>query len=73
VKVTLKAAHTHAGATVGPGPVDLPALDALWLRGLDLIEESEQSILAELKKLGIKAPAAADTAPPAEPPPETKQ
>lgn len=53
MKVTLKQSHTHAGQLVGPGPVDLPAHDALWLKAQDLVEESARAIIAELKRLGI--------------------
>lgn len=55
MKVTLKYPHTHAGVAYAAGQtIDVPVVDALWLKGEDLIEEAVSDIKAELKKLATK-------------------
>ena len=52
MKVTLKFAHTHAGVKYKAGDkVDLPLMDALWLKAEDLVEEGIADVKAEVNKL----------------------
>lgn len=66
MKVTLKYPHTHAGQSYTAGAtLDVGVLDAIWLKGRDLIEEGIQAIEAEARKLASKeqpAPHAAEIA-----------
>jgi hypothetical protein len=55
MKVTLKFAHKHAGVDYPAGAtIDVPVVDALWLKSEDVIEEAVADIKAELKKLATK-------------------
>lgn len=55
MKITLKFDHTHAGVDYKAGAqIDVPLIDAIWLKGEDLIEETFDAIKAEAKKLATK-------------------
>ena len=66
MKVRLKFPHTHAGVFYKAGDtIEVSILEALWLRGLDLIDEGVKAIEAEARKLakpGQPAPYAAELA-----------
>jgi hypothetical protein len=55
MKITLKFDHTHGGVDYKAGAqIDVPLIDAIWLKGEDLIEEAFDAIKAEAKKLATK-------------------
>lgn len=55
MKVTLKKDHKHAGVLHKAGStVDVPVIDAIWLKGQDLIHETVDAIEAEARKLATK-------------------
>ncbi len=66
MKVRLKFPHTHADVFYKAGDtIEVNILEALWLKGLDLIEEGVKAIEAEARKLakpGQPAPYAAELA-----------
>lgn len=52
MKVTLKKDHTHAGVKYTAGStVDVPLLDALWLKAADVVDEEIDAFKAEVRKL----------------------
>jgi len=52
MKVTLKYPHTHAGVAYPAGAeVDVDVVEALWLKGEDLIHAEWDALKAEAKKL----------------------
>ena len=52
MKVTLKYPHTHAGVSYQAGAeVDVDVVEALWLKGEDLIHAEWDTLKAEVKKL----------------------
>lgn len=60
MKVTLKKDHTHAGVKYKAGEtVDVPLIDALWLKAADLVDEGIDAFKAEVKKLEGKEAQAA--------------
>ena len=66
MKVTLKYPHTHAGVAYPAGAeVDVDVVEALWLKGEDLIHAEWDTLKAEAKKLANRdnpAPYAAEIA-----------
>lgn len=55
MKITLMFDHTHAGVSYKAGnAIDVPLVDAIWLKGEDLIAEGFDAIKAEAKKLATK-------------------
>ncbi|MHB1273616.1 MAG: DUF7210 family protein [Rhodanobacter sp.] len=52
MKVTLKFPHTHAGVAYAAGTeIDVAPIEAIWLKGEDLIHTAWNAIEAEAKKL----------------------
>lgn len=55
MKVTLKYPHTHAGVAYPAGAeVDVDVVEALWLKGEDLIHAEWDALKAEVKKLASR-------------------
>lgn len=66
MKVTLKFPHTHAGVAYPAGAeIDVAPIEAIWLKGEDLVHTAWNAIEAEVKKLASPtnpAPYAAELA-----------
>lgn len=55
VKVKLKYAHTHAGKDYPAGAeIEVDVVEAIWLKGEDLVHTEWDAIKAEVKKLASK-------------------
>lgn len=55
MKVKLKYPHTHAGQDYPAGAeIDVDAIEAIWLKGEDLVHAEWDAIKAEVKKLATK-------------------
>ena len=55
MKVKLKYAHTHAGVDYLPGAeIDVAVIEAIWLKGEDLVHTEWDALKAEVKKLATK-------------------
>lgn len=55
MKVKLKFPHTHAGVSYPAGAeIDVQPLEAIWLKGQDLVHQEWDTLKAELKKLATK-------------------
>ncbi len=63
MKITLKKPHTHNGKTYPAGTdIEVSLLDAIWLKGEDVIEQGFDALKAEVKKLTDKADVSAHDA-----------